>query len=160
MKSQKNSNKSGHLFTVEILLEELSNGLALEKLLQTLNQSDSIKDYKILSGIELGKLIEANKTSDRPVTPARNTSSAASASTASTASSALLSSDLIEQVERLKRENTLVRLTIVKARGPKYDIPCRILHCDPVEEIITTYHVDDKKVYTFKFNEIDNFEIS
>lgn len=154
MKSQKNSNKSGHLFTVEILLEELSNGLALEKLLQTLNQSDSIKDYKILSGIELGKLIEANKTSDRPVTPARNSSSAASASSAS------LSSNLIEQVERLKRENTLVRLTIVKARGPKYDIPCRILHCDPVEEIITTYHVDDKKVYTFKFNEIDNFEIS
>lgn len=157
MKSQKNSNKSGHLFTVEILLEELSNGLALEKLLQTFNQSDSIKDYKILSGIELGKLIEANKTSDRSVTHARNTSSAASASTASSAS---LSSDLIEQFERLKRENTLVRLTIVKARGPKYDIPCRILHCDPVEEIITTYHVDDKKVYTFKFNEIDNFEIS
>lgn len=154
MQSHKNSNKSGHLFTVEILLEELSNGIALEKLLQTLNQSEVIKDYKVLSRIELGKLTEGNKTSERSASPAGKSSSSKSSPSTS------ITSSLIEQVEQLKRENTLVRLTIVKAKGPKYDIPCRILHFDPEQELITTYHVDDKKVYTFKFNEIDNFEIA
>ena len=38
--SQRNSNispKNGHLFTVEILIEDATNGLAMEKLLHLLN---------------------------------------------------------------------------------------------------------------------------
>ena len=54
------SPKNGHLFTVEILIEDETNGLAMEKLLHLLNV-DSIKDYQILKGIQLGQIIELNK---------------------------------------------------------------------------------------------------
>lgn len=57
-----NNNKSGELgflFNVEILISEESNGKALQSLLQILNNNkDSILDYRINSGIELGETIE------------------------------------------------------------------------------------------------------
>ncbi|MDT2248104.1 hypothetical protein P7H16_15730 [Paenibacillus larvae] len=59
MGTQHTTTKQGHLFTVEILIEEETNGLALETLVHLLNQK-GIKDYRILNGMELGKLIELN----------------------------------------------------------------------------------------------------
>ncbi len=54
-----NTSPNGHLFTVEILIEDATNGLAMEKLLHLLNV-DTVKDYQIIKGIQLGKLIELN----------------------------------------------------------------------------------------------------
>lgn len=53
----------------------------------------------------------------------------------------------------------LVRLTIVKGKGVKFEIPCRIVGLDMPNEQITVYHVDEKKVYTFRFAEIDDYKV-
>lgn len=45
------------LFKVDILIEEETNGLALETLLHLLN-SDKVEDYQVKEGVELGKKIE------------------------------------------------------------------------------------------------------
>lgn len=42
------------LFKVDILIEEETNGLALETLLHLLN-SDKVEDYQVKEGVELGK---------------------------------------------------------------------------------------------------------
>jgi|GEM_PF-5136851 hypothetical protein len=53
----------------------------------------------------------------------------------------------------------LVRLTIVKGKGVKFEIPCRIVGLDMPNEQVTVYHVDEKKVYTFRFAEIDDYKV-
>lgn len=56
---QKNHRKKvGHLFNVEVLIEGASNKEAFEKLVKLFN-SESIADYKVNSGIQLGKIIDA-----------------------------------------------------------------------------------------------------
>jgi len=176
--SSKQNNKSGYLFTVEILLEELSNGLALEKLLQTLNRSDAVKDYKIVNGVELGKLIDLNKSAKSSDSRVENTmksdftkpigvkpgtvvvapsksphklSDVKPKPTNSAGSKAWL-----DRFTKLKNDNSLVRLYVVQEKGSTFDLPCRILHISSEEETLTVYHVDEKKVFTYKFNEIDN----
>jgi len=163
MNQKASSNKTGHLFSVEILIEDASNGLALEKLLQVLN-TDKIKDYTIKSGIELGKLIELNvnnKGAGSPETSGQKASQAAPAASIVTAFDAASSSQIvIEQLENFKTNNTLIRLTVIKAKGIKLSLPCRILNYDNSGQTVTVYHVDEKKVYLFKLNEIEDFSIS
>ncbi|MBD0382697.1 hypothetical protein [Paenibacillus sedimenti] len=130
-----NTNQTGHLFTVEILIEDATNGLALEKLLHLLNTT-TIKDYQIIKGIELGKLIELN-TNKGNTAPAPNR--------------------IIEQLEVFIANNTLIRLTVIKPKGIKLNLPCRILNYDSSSQNVTVYHVDEKKVYLFKLNEIDDY---
>lgn len=137
--------KTGHLFSVDILIESTSNGLALEKLIQLLN-SPEIKDYKIKRGIELGKIIDASvREQERAAAKAAKPTAGGSA--------------FIAQIEAFKAENKLVRLTVVKAKGIKLSIPCRILHIDEAAQLVSVYHVDEKKVYSFKLNEIDDLQV-
>lgn len=154
------SPKNGHLFTVEILIEDGTNGLAMEKLLHLLNV-DTVKDYQILKGIQLGQLIELNKkqgipdslhTNKKPVVP---TPTAAARTNQSEAAN-----PIVEQLESFKTNNTLIRLTVVKAQGIKLNLPCRILNFDASSQNVTVYHVDEKKVYLFKLNEIDDYVAS
>jgi hypothetical protein len=146
----KHNNKTGYLFTVEILLEELSNGLALEKLLQSLNRSDAIKDYKVVTGVELGKLIDINQMQNKASEPVQN------AAPSDSARNALYTKSWIDQIAKLKNDNSLVRIFIVQTKGLRFDIPCRILHYSSEEESLTVYHVDEKKVFTYNFNEIED----
>lgn len=60
-------------------------------------------------------------------------------------------------MEQLIASGTLVRLSIVKGKGVHLSIPGRILSYDKTAETITVYHVDEKKVYLLKLNEIDDF---
>ncbi|BFT70238.1 hypothetical protein [Paenibacillus sp. P36] len=161
--SQGKQNHTGHLFTVEILIEEATNGLAMEKLLHLLN-AETVKDYQILKGIELGKLIELNTTkkestppsytgkkavtSPPPATPAPTTTSTAPSGAAD---------HIISQLEGYKANNTLIRLTVIKGQGIKLNLPCRILNYDSSNQNVAVYHVDEKKVYSFKLNEIDDY---
>ncbi|WNR43412.1 hypothetical protein [Paenibacillus roseipurpureus] len=170
--SQRNSNqspKNGHLFTVEILIEEATNGLAMEKLLHLLNV-DTVRDYQILKGMGLGQLIELNKQPERPTsihtdksgTKAAEASPAPSKPAASNASAKKSSvtetnNKIVEQLESFKSNNTLIRLTVIKAQGIKLSLPCRILNFDTSSQNVTVYHVDEKKVYLFKLNEIEDF---
>ncbi|OCT13332.1 hypothetical protein A8709_03500 [Paenibacillus pectinilyticus] len=166
--SQRDSNispKSGHLFTVEILIEETTNGLAMEKLLHLLNV-DSVKDYQILKGIGLGQLIELNKkpeslpsihTSKKPTAPPPAPAPSA-VPLAKRVTSSEAASNIVEQLEKFKAGNTLIRLTVIKAQGIKLSLPCRILNFDGSSQNVTVYHVDEKKVYLFKLNEIEDYE--
>lgn len=63
---------------------------------------------------------------------------------------------VISLLEQSKENQTLVRLSVVKDRGVKLSIPCKILHFDENLQLLTVYHVDDKKVYSLRLNEIDD----
>ncbi|MDD9266071.1 hypothetical protein ACFPES_03400 [Paenibacillus sp. GCM10023248] len=160
--SQGKPNHTGHLFTVEILVEEATNGLAMEKLLHLLN-TPSVKDYRIVKGIELGKLIELNTTKES--TPPSHTSKkaaaapppAAPAPPAAVPAASEAADLIIKQLEGFKANNTLIRLTVIKGQGIKLNLPCRILNYDSSNQNVTVYHVDEKKVYSFKLNEIDDY---
>lgn len=54
------------------------------------------------------------------------------------------------------KSNTLVRLLINRGFGVSMNIPCRIINMDESERLITAYHVDEKQVYTFRMNEIED----
>jgi hypothetical protein len=64
--------------------------------------------------------------------------------------------DIINQIETFKKNNTLIRLSIVKSKGVKLSIPCRVLNYEDATQNVTVYHVDEKKVYQYSLNEIDD----
>lgn len=91
----------------------------------------------------------AGKTSARTPEPASAPPTAAPQSVSP--------SDPMEQrIRQYASANQLVRLSINKGRGVKLDIPCRIIQFDADHQRLTVYHVDEKMVYTFGFNEIDD----
>jgi hypothetical protein len=53
--------------------------------------------------------------------------------------------------------NKLIRLNVNKGLGVKMNIPCRVINFDPASQLLTVYHVDEKQVYSFGLNEIDDF---
>jgi hypothetical protein len=146
--SKLNNAKSGHLITIEVQLNEISNGIALEKLLQLLNRSDDVVDYKIVSRVELGRPLDAKPLNDNQEKPPAK------------AAFMRATPSIVEQFELLKKQNRLVRLTIVKGQGFRFDLPCRIIHCDSAEDTVTVYHVDDKKVYTFNLSEVEHISVA
>ncbi|UUZ80729.1 hypothetical protein LJK88_38850 [Paenibacillus sp. P26] len=56
-----NTQKRKFLFNVDIMIEEETNGRALEVLLHLLNTT-TVTDYQIKQGIELGKQIAAERS--------------------------------------------------------------------------------------------------
>ncbi|MBP1995859.1 hypothetical protein [Paenibacillus eucommiae] len=167
MESDKSENPTkSYLFTVDLLIEDGTNGLALEKLLHLLN-TEVIKDYKVKSGIELGKLIDLSVQENEKLTLAKHkesekkneADSKLKKQSAPPPAPAYEDSYLpiIEQLEFFKQNNLLIRMTVIKAKGIKLNLPCRILNYDNETQNVTVYHVDEKKVYLFKLNEIDDF---
>ncbi|MCL6456956.1 MAG: hypothetical protein K6T85_03015 [Gorillibacterium sp.] len=63
-------------------------------------------------------------------------------------------------LESYKTNNTLVRLTILKGKGVKLSIPCRILNYEEATDSLTVYHVDEKKVYQFRLTEVDDLSVN
>lgn len=60
-----NQEDIGFLFNVDILIKSRSNALALQSLLEFINNEEQIADFRIQSGIELGKIIEATLQSKK-----------------------------------------------------------------------------------------------
>lgn len=173
--------KGKFLFTVDIMIEAETNGQALEALLHLLN-TGAVEDYHIKQGVELGNKIaaarqeaatafdiapEEAKPVSKVATPvgtktasapkAVNPSPPDGAPAPTTASAA---NDVIwMQIRKFQQNNMLIRLSVLKGKGVKLSIPCRIVNADQDNGNVTVYHVDEKKVYTFKINEIDDFEI-
>ncbi|MBC8078759.1 MAG: hypothetical protein H7X86_00305 [Gorillibacterium sp.] len=63
-------------------------------------------------------------------------------------------------LDSYKTNNTLVRLTILKGKGIKISIPCRILNYEEATDSLTVYHVDEKIVYQFRLTEVDDLSVN
>lgn len=174
---------NGYLFNVDILIKSPSNALALQQLLEMLNSKDEVIDFRIKSGMELGEiidsLIQAKKRSvismaskfpslNEP-SSSKKDSSAKNASNKGTpppekekkpaadASAPLTTeNDPYERIKIYSKDNRLVRLT-ANRNGKHVSLPCRILNYDDSTQMVNVYHVDEKQVYTFNVNEIDEF---
>ncbi|MBB6691594.1 hypothetical protein H7B90_09300 [Cohnella xylanilytica] len=127
-----------YLFQVDILIHAPTNGIAMEQLLRVLNQAE-FADYRIQSGIQLGKKIEEELEQAGPSTPLP------------------LSEGLDSRIRGYIQTNKLIRVNVNKGKGVKLSMPCRVVNFDPDQELLTLYHVDEKKVYSVRLNEIDDF---
>ncbi|MFK7695995.1 hypothetical protein [Paenibacillus sp. HJGM_3] len=161
------TNAKRHLLQVEVLLEDSSHALAIASLMQLLHHP-KVKDFRITGGMELGKLIDeallqstaapitASFPISKPTTPIEPGAAPSSAQSKPKADDR--QQLRLELLEEYKERGTLVRLTVVKGKGIKLSMPCRILNFDLSDQRLTIYHVDEKKVYSFKLNEIDDIE--
>lgn len=66
---------------------------------------------------------------------------------------------MVNLIHESIRNSSLVRLHIVKGRGVKLDIPCKVLNFDEQSHHLSVYNVDNKQVYLVELNEIDDFII-
>ncbi|WP_372662007.1 hypothetical protein [Cohnella sp.] len=121
--------EGSYLFQVEISISATNKGAALEHLLRVLNSGEFV-DYRIGSGIQK-ETISIKAPSQLEA--------------------------LNNQIEQYIQSNKLLRLNVNKGLGVKMDIPCRIINFDADKQLITVYHVDEKQVYSFELNEIDDF---
>lgn len=187
--NQTRAGESAYLFSLDILIPGRTNGHALERLMALLNSSEDIADYRVTKGVRLGQVIDeavrlaelnnsraaagakAPEPGRKPAAAARGAAARKAEQTgaASTAASgkearkqpgANRPPDLLaRQIAEYIAGRTLVRLTVVKGRGIKLSIPCRILNYDESTDNMTVYHVDEKAVYTFKLTEIDDITV-
>lgn len=182
-----NNGQQTHLFQVEILVEGETNAKAMEQLLHVLNNG-GFPDFRVLSGSALGRLIDSMReqhqngplNSTHSSTTVQSHSGATSFSAAkfgtnagagstsdrktvqpssSTASSTSPFASIAAQFREYMDKNKLIRLKVNKGLGVSLSIPGRIINLDEASELLTVYHVDEKQVYTFKLNEIDDFSI-
>ena len=177
MNTKQDNEDIGYLFNVEILIKNHSNAIALQSLIEMLNQNDHVIDFRIKSGIKLGGLIdtllEMKKNPPLSQTHIKNSSVSKNNKVANVekAPSQIEQPDSIaepihsntNQFEESKnwiklciKDKRLVRLTTNRPDQP-VNIPCRILNFDEERQYINVYHVDEKQVYTFNLNEIDSF---
>lgn len=186
-----NEEEIGFLFNVDILIKSRSNALALQSLLEFINKEEQIADFRIQSGIELGKIIEVTLQSKKdsfaflhkerkksqsnarqknsspnqatdptvPVLPQCDIETPASQHTPSSSevSNTTNGNSFDVWIDTLIKENRLTRIVVNNKNGKHQSIPCRILNFDRDSSIVSVYHVDEKQVYTFRTNEIDEF---
>jgi hypothetical protein len=185
-----NEEEIGFLFNVDILIKSRSNALALQSLLEFINKEEQIADFRIQSGIELGKIIEVtlqskkdsfaflHKERKKSQSNARQKNSSPNQATASTVpvkpqseietpdsqkapstetSNTTNGNSFDVWIDTLIKENRLTRIVVNNKNGRHQSIPCRILNFDRDTSIVSVYHVDEKQVYTFRTNEIDEF---
>jgi Fe-S cluster assembly iron-binding protein IscA len=196
----KYAKKKSHLFSVDILIEDATNGKALEKLLHVLN-NPLIRDYRVVKGLELGTAIEAAlQVHEKETADAAAQKIAEAVMETKTESKIRARADtrveakvgakaetkvetkteenvkqqdtnptavnpehltyLAELITDYQQKGTLVRLSIIKGKGVKLSLPCRVLNFDAASENLSVYHVDEKKVYLIKLNEIDEITAS
>jgi hypothetical protein len=149
--------KKGFLFNVDVLIEGYSNGIALENLIHLLN-SDKIKDYKVKQGIEIGKIIDATLKEMPQKAVSKETPLKENKGKEPSKKLEAKPEDkhIINLIDKFKENNTLIRLSVLKGKGVKLSMPCRILNYDHDIHNVTVYHVDEKKVYQFHLSEIDD----
>ena len=156
-----------YLFNVDILINARTNPLALQYLLEMLNNSDKITDFNINSGLELGRTIDtllrsakiALKQESTPPVPFKLPVKPANDQAAKRTSSKPapeIPLDAFQKIRQYIQNNQLVRLR-TNRHGKQASMPCRILNFDETAYTISVYHVDEKQVYTFNLSEVDEF---
>ncbi|MFB9279102.1 hypothetical protein [Cohnella cellulosilytica] len=133
-----------HSFLVEFNISSSNRGEALKQLLLQLNDAN-FEHYRIVT----------NPRPGATPTPAKPRSSPAAVR--KTAPKASDPNPLELRIRFFIENNKLIRININKGRGVKLSIPCRVLNYDSDKQLLTVYHVDEKQVYTFGLNEIDDF---
>ncbi|OZB96448.1 hypothetical protein [Paenibacillus sp. XY044] len=173
MDNNQSNDESGFLFNVDILVKSPSNALALQELLGMLNGNGHIADFRIKSGIELGRLIESmlqdkrksllsKEEPSRPSVlpspikePELRTAAAGKGTKGQSPRNPVHGgSEIYDWIQVYIRDNRLIRLTANRG-GQHIHMPCRILNFDEEHQMLNVYHVDEKQVYTFKLNEVD-----
>lgn len=162
-----------YLFNVDILINARTNPLALQYLLEMLNGSGNITDFNINSGLELGRTIDhllksaklALNSDSQPPAPvpvnipkkqADKPAEKPAAKKPPAAAPVETQADVFGKIRQYIQNNQLVRLR-ANRYGKQLSMPCRILNFDESANSLSVYHVDEKQVYTFKLNEIDEF---
>ncbi|WP_051505169.1 hypothetical protein [Paenibacillus durus] len=169
-----------YLFNVDILINARTNRLALQYLLELMNSSDVVGDFRIQSELPLGKTIASlldplqtisgqeqthsgTQSGIRPAVlpksavPPQNPVSPANPGNEPGNGKPIEShADPLGQIRAFIRDNRLVRLR-ANRQGKQISMPCRILNFDEASATLNVYHVDEKQVYTFRLNEIDEF---
>ncbi|CAM2971817.1 hypothetical protein PASE110613_10150 [Paenibacillus sediminis] len=163
-RKQSTQEEVGFLFNVDILIKSSTNALAMQTLLELLNSDDSVADFRIKSGMELGEIIDATLKAKRQSLIKKTAESNVKTSTPDHAAKATVQEspkakdeapfDVQNWLDGFIHDNRLVRLFINK-HGKHASIPCRILNYDLSNQLVSVYHVDEKQVYSFKLNEID-----
>jgi len=162
--------KSSYVYNVQLLIEDEHHASALAQLLNKLNAANFI-DYKILSGIELGQELDARiaNAGSKATIPIQQQDKNGKAASSPTKSTATNDSDKkkdskedsyshsLDIFHQFKSKNKLIRLIVNRGLGIKSSIPCRVINVSEQESIITVYHVDEKQVYTFRLNEIEDY---
>ncbi|GIP35006.1 hypothetical protein [Paenibacillus sp. J2TS4] len=64
---------------------------------------------------------------------------------------------MVERIRYWMAERQLIWLILNDNHEARGRIPCRILNFDESSGLLTIYHVDEKKVYTYKLEEVDEF---
>ncbi|SFI92552.1 hypothetical protein SAMN02799624_02707 [Paenibacillus sp. UNC496MF] len=147
--NQRAERPNAHLFNVDLLVESESAAKALERLLRLLNEA-GFADYRINSGAELGRLIAALEAQAEPKpipVPAE--------SGARPPEPSPMGSPVMRRIADSIASNALIRISVNKGAGAKLNMPCRVIKLDEAAQSLTVYHVDEKQVYTFGLNEID-----
>lgn len=154
-KTSSNAGHTSYIFQLEVLVEADSNGAALEQLLHALN-SGGFPDYRIHSGISLGGTLDEKKAAAQSTAqvPVQLPSEKKPSPAPSVSESAL---NIFERIKHIMKHNLLIRLVVNKGLGITLNIPCRIINMNENDQLITVYHVDEKQVYTFRMNEIEDF---
>jgi hypothetical protein len=133
--------KKVFLFHVDVLIEGYNKAMAQEAL-QSLLRSDKVKYVQVESDTpEAGHIENELQKPKKRENPKQNDAGYR---------------NIINQIEEFKKNNTLIRLSIVKGKGIKLSVPCRILNYEEASKYVTIYHVDEKKVYQYSLNEIDD----
>lgn len=159
-----------YLFNVDILINARTNPLALQYLLEMLNNNETITDFNINSGLELGRTIDSllrsakialNQASTSPTSlklPPKLTKKQVEKLVVEPTSHIAIETpaDAFGKIHQYIKNNQLVRLR-ANRHGKQVSMPCRILNFDEVSNSISVYHVDEKQVYNFDLNEIDEF---
>ncbi|WP_010273682.1 hypothetical protein [Paenibacillus senegalensis] len=67
--------------------------------------------------------------------------------------------EIASQIEAYIANRKLVRVVVNRGRGVQESMPCRLINYRRQEKMLTVYHVDESRVYTFHLSEIDDFLI-
>ncbi|MCL9659116.1 hypothetical protein [Paenibacillus hunanensis] len=169
---QQTNDDTEFLFNVDLMITGKNNAVALQKLLDILNNQQELADFRVVNGIKLGVQIEqaiqaagqqqtavhipaSMKSKPSPASPPPTTTPNETPAPKDTSSSQ--EDDMGSWLSMYIESSQLIRVTINR-RGERMSIPCRILKYDNDDQTISVYHVDEKQVYTFKLNEIDDFQ--
>jgi hypothetical protein len=128
MNHSNETSDDSYLFHVQINVSASNKDEALDQLNRALNSANFV-DFRI--GSVISPKIAA-KTQSQPTS-------------------------LENRIRQYIDNNKLIRLKINKGRGVKMNIPCRVINFDASSQLLTVYHVDEKQVYSFTLNEIDDF---
>jgi hypothetical protein len=159
MEKDKSVKKKLFLFHADVLIEGYNKAMAQEAL-QSLLRSDKVRYVQVESGTpEAGHIENDIQKPKKRENLKPNVSKPLENKQQETKQNDAGYRHIINQIEDFKKNNTLIRLSIVKGKGIKLSVPCRILNYEDASQNVTIYHVDEKKVYQYSLNEIDDLVI-